>query len=126
MSTLSKKEKKIFEDLYKKTKKEIVKTINECDDIFDLITWFQIIPLMMSAISVYKIPGNKKSDIIIEIICQVIQNDIKVDNKEKIITNVRKKLPGIINGIVLFSKTVNFKKLFKKLYKVLKRGCCLC
>jgi hypothetical protein len=124
---LSEKDKKIIQDVYVKCKGEVLKTIHEYDEAKDYFAWFEAIPLIMKAVEVYKVPGNRKSEIVVEVVCVIIEKDISVDNKEDLQGKIRSNAPKVIATIANASHYINSgQRIFKKIRKKISKYCSCC
>ena len=126
-SSLSEKEQNIIQDLYVKCREQILKSLDEYDDVSDYFAWFAVIPMIMKAVEVYKLPGNKKTDIVVEVVCMVIEKDTGVENKEDLIKKIRENSPKVIASIAKASHYLNAgSRLAKKFAKMVSKYCKCC
>tara|TARA_Y100001970_G_scaffold144845_1_gene177896 strand:- start:635 stop:1111 length:477 start_codon:yes stop_codon:yes gene_type:complete len=114
---LTEEHAEIVKELYMNFREIIVTTFEEekINDVADLAGpfWFKFLKTIMESVDNFKILGSQKKEIVIELICLVIMNEVDLadDIKEEVVKQVRNCAPSAIDLIVDVSKHIDINNI---------------
>ena len=114
---LSEEHADIVKELYLKFREIIVETIKEqnINSIDDLGApfWFDFLKTIMESVENFKILGKHKKEIVIELICIIITNEVELDDgiKNEMVKQIRNYAPSAIDLIVDVSKHIDLNNI---------------
>ena len=95
------------------------------DDLYDFSFWFKLISELVKLVETMKMSGTKKKAVIVEVICEIVKNEVKISDtnkKEKLLSYVRNIAGKIIDVLVGVSRHVNVPGIINSIV----RCCCCC
>ena len=135
-NSLTDEHKEIIKELYVKFRTIIVTTIEEQNitSIADLGApfWFQFLKTIMESVDNYKLLGSHKKEIVIELICVIIENEVDLDESitSEMVKQIRNFAPATIDLIVDVSKHIDINVAIDKKgiadFIANKIFCCIC
>ena len=99
-----------------------ITSIADLDDSF----WLSVLATVMKGVENYSILGTHKKEIVIEVICVVIQHEVELDDEIKtvMVNNVRRLAPSVIDFAIEVSSYVNVDK--EGIIRFIRRKLCCC